>query len=63
MIPLVGFMPKVSGRRTAIPVGAPIPGMAPMKVPKMQPIAPKNRFVGVRAMLKPRMSISKVSIR
>jgi hypothetical protein len=62
MIPPVGSMPKVMGRRTAIPVGAPIPGIAPMKVPKVQPIAPKRRFMGVRAMANPRMSMSKVSI-
>jgi hypothetical protein len=39
-----------------------MPGMAPINVPKMQPIAPKSRFMGVRATLKPRKSMSKVSI-
>jgi len=39
MIPPVGSMPKVKGKRAAIPVGAPMPGIAPMDVPKMTLLA------------------------
>ena len=50
MMPETGSMPKVSGRRSATPETGPIPGSAPMRVPRVTPAAAITRLNGVNAM-------------
>ena len=53
MIALVGFMPNVSGRRSATPDVEPMPGSAPTSVPRNAPTNAKSRLAGVSAIAKP----------
>jgi hypothetical protein len=41
-----GFAWKVEGRRREIVATGPIPGRTPIKVPIMQPMKQKNKFLG-----------------
>src|SRR5687768_10556185 len=53
MIAVTGDMPNVTGSRTATPADGPIPGSAPMTVPRKTPMKANSRLVGVSAMEKP----------
>jgi hypothetical protein len=53
MMAEVGLREKVRGRRSAMAVGAPIPGRMPIICPKKTPAVQVRRFCQVRAMPKP----------
>ena len=57
MMALVGFMPNVSGRRSATPDVEPMPGSAPTSVPSSAPAKAKSRLAGVSAIPKPEVSV------
>jgi len=50
----IGETLKVKGNNIAIVGTGPIPGNTPIKVPNKTPIKQYNKFVGVRAIVKPR---------
>ena len=55
----VGFIPNVTGIRSAIPAEGPIPGSTPMIVPMNTPRNVYQRLIGCRQTLKPfRMWVS-----
>jgi hypothetical protein len=53
MMAEVGLREKVRGRRSAIAVGAPIPGRMPINCPKNTPAVQQRRFCHVSAMVNP----------
>src|SRR5688572_11428110 len=62
MIPEVGSMPKVSGSSSATPEGGPMPGRAPMRMPRTTPHTAMTRLNGVSATEKPRARFDTKSI-
>src|SRR5687767_303250 len=62
MIPEVGSMPKVSGSSSATPDGGPMPGRAPMRMPRTTPPMAMTRLKGVSATEKPRARFDRKSI-
>src|ERR671910_404878 len=61
IIALVGFMPNVSGRRSATPDVDPMPGSAPIIVPRKAPASASARFVGVSATENPSHRLVQIS--
>ena len=53
----VGFMPKASGIKMAMPETGPIPGNAPMMVPATTPNVTKIMFMGLNAMENPMLKL------
>src|SRR5919199_1501269 len=62
MMPEVGSMPKVSGRRSATPEGGPTPGSAPISMPTITPATAIIRLKGVSATPKPMARLARKSI-
>jgi hypothetical protein len=58
----VGSIPKVVGRRSEMVATGPIPGKTPIKVPTRQPIKQNKRLFKLKAILKPRVKLSRTSI-
>src|SRR5688572_19961779 len=50
---VIGFMPKTSGSRIAMPATGPMPGSAPMSVPTTTPSVTKRRLTGLSAIENP----------
>jgi hypothetical protein len=57
----VGDIPKVTGKRSAIPPTGPIPGSTPIRVPKRTPKKQDRRLAGWRATEKPLRRLLKIS--
>src|SRR5688572_17888085 len=57
----VGFIPNVTGIRSAMPAEGPIPGSTPMIVPRKTPMKVYQRLIGCRQTANPLMMCVKVS--
>src|SRR6185503_4441572 len=57
----VGFIPNVTGIRSAIPAEGPMPGSTPMIVPRKTPMKVYQRLIGCRQTANPLMMCVRVS--
>jgi hypothetical protein len=57
-----GSIPKVTGNKREMVATGPIPGSTPIRVPINTPRKQKKRLVRLKATLKPRVKLFKISI-